>query len=490
MAQTPADTANESSDDQLLLSIAQDRDQAAFAELYRRFAQLGFNVAINITGNRALAEEALQEAMMQVWLSAKSYQPGNARGWILRIVARESLELARKQAKERKRMDSELSGEDSRGAAGFSENVEHGEMLFALRRVVQELPALDRQLIALHFGAGLTQQEIGAALSIPQQTISFKIKKVLDDLRGRLSVAGFAAAAPLVSAEFLSKAICGGLPAPHGLSARLLAKLATKSRALRAVPRSTSKAAGTLPKVGVLAAVATLACGVWFVTQSPKTKPVASAPPAASPTVKAEDGQVSRRWSFDAGIPADFESQIGTGTHTWQWKKTPRGGELFADFTIALTLPVKTPNRPFVVTAHYDFKDYTGDTFGAVLWRDDHATIPYSAYAKKVSERFQRTGLPDVIEVSVYFNKQTTVQMINGAVFRVSQTEKQYPTDTVCLVLKNCGLLSAEYRTLTDSEIPADIADSAKVIERLTAGGAVKQDIPAYRLGVNWMDEK
>src|SRR6185369_1770597 len=67
--------ADELSDDQLLLCIAQQRDREAFAELYRRFARLAFNVAFNVTGNRSLAEEAAQEAMLQLWISAKSYQP-------------------------------------------------------------------------------------------------------------------------------------------------------------------------------------------------------------------------------------------------------------------------------------------------------------------------------------------------------------------------------------------------------------------------------
>src|SRR5579872_3311938 len=105
-----------------------------------------------------------------------------------------------------------------------SEDAEHDELLVALRRVMHELPALERQLVALHFGAGLTQQEIGAALSIPQQTISFKIKKVLEDLRGRLSIAGFAAAAPLLSAEWMREAICSGVPAPQGLHAHVVSR--------------------------------------------------------------------------------------------------------------------------------------------------------------------------------------------------------------------------------------------------------------------------
>ena len=58
--------AIELSDDELLVSIARDRNQESFAELHRRYAHVCFNVALNTTGNRSLAEEAIKENLPSI----------------------------------------------------------------------------------------------------------------------------------------------------------------------------------------------------------------------------------------------------------------------------------------------------------------------------------------------------------------------------------------------------------------------------------------
>jgi RNA polymerase sigma-70 factor (ECF subfamily) len=483
--------ADELSDDQLLLCIAQQRDREAFAELYRRFARLAFNVAFNVTGNRSLAEEAAQEAMLQLWISAKSYQPGNARGWILRIVARESLELAQKQAKGMKQMEAENYREKPRESDtvdGTAEDAEHNELLVTLRRVLHDLPALERQVVALHFGAGLTQQEIGAALSIPQQTISFKIKKVLEDLRGRLSLAGFTAAAPLLSAEWMNEAICSGIPAPHGMSAQVLLKAASRSRSLRVISRGAPKfaAGAALPIAGAFLAVA-IVCSVWITGQSPSpTAAPVKAQPAA--LAKAEAKPVSLRWSFNDGVPPELGLQNGTGTRKWQWRKSVDGGELFADIPLVITLPVKTPNRPFVLIAHHQWKQHPGVMSSAAFWRNDHASLAHREWS--TTRHMNEKNVPDDVALTVYFINGWTIRIAAGTINAVGQVDKPYPTDQVCLIFQNCGLLALEYRELAESEIPPELANIEKVKEQLKAAGAVQFDIPEIGVSTNWLEEQ
>jgi RNA polymerase sigma-70 factor (ECF subfamily) len=86
---------------------AESFDQTAagdfFSSLYERFGDDAYGLALRLTGNRALADDAFQEAMLRVWRAAPSYRPGNARAWIFRIVARESLRARRNSCRCKKR---------------------------------------------------------------------------------------------------------------------------------------------------------------------------------------------------------------------------------------------------------------------------------------------------------------------------------------------------------------------------------------------------
>src|SRR5262245_46928087 len=85
---------DEPDDNSLVLAVAK-RDRDAFAVLYERHARICLGLAQHLTGSQALAEEAVQEAMLRIWQLAHLYRTGNARAWILKIVAHESTRIIR-----------------------------------------------------------------------------------------------------------------------------------------------------------------------------------------------------------------------------------------------------------------------------------------------------------------------------------------------------------------------------------------------------------
>lgn len=79
----------------LLAAIALRRDRAAFRQFYERYERTAYNLAYHLTGDQDRAVEAVQSGMVCVWTSAASIPPGgNARAWLLRIIARESLRVS------------------------------------------------------------------------------------------------------------------------------------------------------------------------------------------------------------------------------------------------------------------------------------------------------------------------------------------------------------------------------------------------------------
>jgi len=84
------------SPDALLLRIA-DADRAAFAAFYSAAAPKLFAVLIRILGNRAEAEDALQEVFTRIWLRAARFSPerGSAMAWAIAIARNHAIDLIR-----------------------------------------------------------------------------------------------------------------------------------------------------------------------------------------------------------------------------------------------------------------------------------------------------------------------------------------------------------------------------------------------------------
>src|SRR2546425_13367830 len=83
--------------DRLCLRRVSEGDSAALAELYDRHGSLIYSVALRILRSSADAEDAVQQAWVQVWKSAGSYDPkrGPVAAWILTMARTRALDLYR-----------------------------------------------------------------------------------------------------------------------------------------------------------------------------------------------------------------------------------------------------------------------------------------------------------------------------------------------------------------------------------------------------------
>ena len=330
MTLEPPAALGASDDEQLLGAIENHKSREAFDALFRRHEPAFFNLAAHVTGNRETAAEAVQEAALSIWLSAGSYRPGgNARGWMFRIVVRAGIQQIRKRKKQGRLVESLTAAREELAAFLPDGGMEREEVLSALKHALQLLPELSRQVVTLSYGAGLTQEEVGAALDIPRRTVSFKLEEALTKLRGQLKSAGFAASAPLVNPEMMAQAICSGWPAPAGLQAQIGSLLAeaggaTLQTASRRAAAVKTGAGALVP--ALLAAGCAAACVFWWQSRVPQAALNSDSPSAqASPPLPqaAQTGAeelppppLFRRWTFEAGPPADFKILKGG----WDWR--------------------------------------------------------------------------------------------------------------------------------------------------------------------------
>lgn len=80
--------------DEILIDRVVRGDRAALETLYDRYAPVILGIALKITGDRALAEDILQETFWRVWQSAVTYQPerGSFTSWLFRIARNLAME--------------------------------------------------------------------------------------------------------------------------------------------------------------------------------------------------------------------------------------------------------------------------------------------------------------------------------------------------------------------------------------------------------------
>ena len=181
--------------DEALLALASRSDEAALGELYDRYGRVAYGLALRILRDRALAEDAVQEAFFAVWRSAGSFlaEQGKPSTWILTLVHRRAVDLVRREERRRAEPLDEL-------AQPTGEATDEEAWLRAQRQVVQEalrkLPAEQREALELAYYGGFTQSELAERLGQPLGTIKSRMFTGLKRLRELLAEAGLDVDAP------------------------------------------------------------------------------------------------------------------------------------------------------------------------------------------------------------------------------------------------------------------------------------------------------
>jgi RNA polymerase sigma-70 factor, ECF subfamily len=93
--------ADELSDEPLMTLLAGPEVEAALSTLYDRYSRTVFGVGLKILGDRAMAEELVQEVFLKVWRSAGTFDPsrGSFSTWLYRVTCSCALDLYRKRAR-------------------------------------------------------------------------------------------------------------------------------------------------------------------------------------------------------------------------------------------------------------------------------------------------------------------------------------------------------------------------------------------------------
>lgn len=159
---------------------------AALEVVYDRHADAAFSLAYRMCGQRALAEDVVQEGFLALWRSGARYDHnrGSVRTWILGIVHNRAIDALRRRAvRDRGRVSEE--GIEERVASPERTDLEFARRDEAreIRDALQQLPDEQSRVIELAYFGGLTHVEIASMLDIPVGTIKGRMRLGLAKMR-------------------------------------------------------------------------------------------------------------------------------------------------------------------------------------------------------------------------------------------------------------------------------------------------------------------
>ena len=151
--------------------------------------RIAYGLALRVLRDERHAEDAVQEAFLQVWRSAATFRAERAKAstWILTLVHRRAVDLVRRE----ERRQADPLTDDSAAGVAPEETDEAAWLRFERERVqaaLKQLPDVQREALELAYYGGFSQSELADRLGVPLGTIKSRmfaglarLRELLDD---------------------------------------------------------------------------------------------------------------------------------------------------------------------------------------------------------------------------------------------------------------------------------------------------------------------
>ncbi|MCI0570372.1 MAG: RNA polymerase sigma factor [Myxococcaceae bacterium] len=181
----------------------QKGDARAFEALVRRHRQAVFQFVLRFTGQRARAEDVLQETWLRVVRGAADYEPrARFTTWLYTLARNLCVDSARKESyRQADSLDAPATGAHESDGRALGEVLSDGGALPdrgafnarvrpLLERALLALPEEQREVFVLREFSGVPFKEIAQVTGVPENTVKSRMRYALDSLRRRLSELG------------------------------------------------------------------------------------------------------------------------------------------------------------------------------------------------------------------------------------------------------------------------------------------------------------
>lgn len=156
-------------------------------EVAREHGAFIYTVAYRLTGNRADAEDLVQDVLVRVQRGLRTYRPGSMQGWLSRITTNAFLDEVRRK----KRRPADALPEDNPErvlptTSPADVTLEGETFSDEVQQALAELSEDFRAALVLSDVVGLSYAEIAEALDTPLGTIRSRIHRARSQMRDAL----------------------------------------------------------------------------------------------------------------------------------------------------------------------------------------------------------------------------------------------------------------------------------------------------------------
>jgi RNA polymerase sigma-70 factor (ECF subfamily) len=150
-----------------------------------------YSLARWLTRNDQDAQDVTQESFMRAFRFFDGYQGGNMRAWLLTIVRNTCYTWLRQNQPPDSSVefDEEIHSEESSGSADPEIQVLANADKETLRRALEELPEIFREVLVLREIEGMSYKEIADVASVSLGTVMSRLARARARLRETLGVA-------------------------------------------------------------------------------------------------------------------------------------------------------------------------------------------------------------------------------------------------------------------------------------------------------------
>jgi RNA polymerase sigma-70 factor (ECF subfamily) len=178
--------ANAERSDETLLAAYLDGDREAFAALVERYRTELHGFLARFLGSSAAADDVFQETFLQVHMAASTFDRTRVfKPWLFTIAANKARDWHRRQKRRRAASLDATIGNDADGArmvdllpSGAEAPpvmLESSETRVRVKQVVDDMPALYREVLQLNYFQRMSYQQISEVLGVPLGTVKSRL---------------------------------------------------------------------------------------------------------------------------------------------------------------------------------------------------------------------------------------------------------------------------------------------------------------------------
>jgi len=184
-------TSGPQADEERWLAEARRGNREAIEALVLCYSPALIRYLIRLTGDRALAEDMLQDTWLRVMEHLDSFRPGHSfRAWLYAIARNRAFDILRQRSRRLQNeqgvtADSEeiLSEEVADPGPSILEQIAEEDLARCVIRIMETMPVALREVLVLRFEGGLEIGAIARVLGLSPSAVKDRLYRGLDQLR-------------------------------------------------------------------------------------------------------------------------------------------------------------------------------------------------------------------------------------------------------------------------------------------------------------------